>query len=148
MFNFLKNSFNLITDPRPRMSFFVFLGAFLLSCFVYKFLRRFENRIFGYHLEDDTYENSVCSATFITAGSEMLWANAVPYHRIPDSSTVTSRNNFKSVEAIKSNSVNNSSSFQNYYLHNFTDEDYNLKRKEKLYLTALNRSCPRKSKYR
>ena len=100
MFNFLRNSFSLITDPRPRMSFFVFLGAFLLNFFVYKFLRRLENRIFGYHFDDadEAYENSISWATTTSAGPDMLWANPVPYHSIPDSSTVTSRNNVKSVE--------------------------------------------------
>ena len=139
---------SLISDPLPRMSFFLFLSAFLLSCFVYKFLRRLENRIFGYHFddEDDAYENSIGSATTTSAGPDMLWANLVPYHSIPDSSIVTPRNNLKSVEVFKNNSVNNSFSFRNHCQHKSTDEDYNLKRKDKLYLAALNRSCPRKSK--
>ena len=78
IFDFFRNSFSLITDPLPRMSLFVFLGALFLSYFVYKFLSRFENRFFGYHLdfEDDTYENFIGSTTTITVGPNMLWAVA------------------------------------------------------------------------
>ena len=62
-----------------------------------------------------------------------------------------SRNSFKAIEVFKNinstvNFVNNSSNLQNDNQHNYTHEEYNLMRKGKLYLSALNRNCPRKNR--
>ena len=101
MLKFLRSSFSLITDPLPRMSFSVFLGAFLLSCFVYKFLRRFESRFFENHLDDeddDAYENFIGSATTSLAEPSVLCVNPTPFGNILDSSVVDYplyRNSFK-----------------------------------------------------
>ena len=90
MLNFLRNSISLITDPRPRMSFFVFLGAFILSYFVYKFLRRFEKRFFEYHLDegDDVYENIAGSATTTLDEPNALCVNPNPFDNTLDSTAV------------------------------------------------------------
>ena len=137
------------------MAFFVFLGAFILSYCVYKFLRRLECKYFGYHLdfEDDAYEILIGSATIISAGPETLWSNPVPNDNILDPYALNnhpSRNSFEAAAVFKNihnaNSIDDFSNFLNDNPSAYTDEDYYLDRKDKLYLSALNKSCPRKSR--
>ena len=88
IFDFFRNSFSLITDPLPRMSFFVFLGTLFFSYFVYMFFRRFENRYFGDHFddEDDAYENFIGSAITTSIELNVLCVNLIRFGNILDSS--------------------------------------------------------------
>ena len=126
------------------MSFFVFLGAFFLSYFVYKFLRRFETRFFEYYLdnEDDSRKNFLASATNISAGANVLLAKPNPIKNIFRSSRANFSPHRNSIKPDQS--VIKPFSLQNNYQHNSTGEDYYLMRKDKLYFSALNRSRPRK----
>ena len=74
----------------------------------------------------------------------MLCVNPVPFGNILNSSEINYspfRNSFKPDDF-----ANNLSGIENGHQHNYTDEGNDLKKKEMLYLSALNRSCPRKSK--
>ena len=115
---------SLISDPLPRMSFFLFLSAFLLSCFVYKFLRRFESRFFEYHLDDDAYENFIGSAATNLAEPNVWCVNLIPFGNDLDSSAVNYspyKNSF-----IPENFSYNPSSIQNSHHQNCTYEDCDL----------------------
>ena len=102
---------------------------------VYKFLGRFEKWFFEYYVDG---ENSVDSTTAISAESSVLWKNPILFDNTPDSYAInylSNRNSFKLADF-----VNIISSLQNDYQHNYTDENYNLRRKEKLYFSASKRS--------
>ena len=118
MLKFLRSFFSLITDPLPRMSFFVFLGAFFLSCFIYKFLRRFECRFFEYHLddEDDAYENFTGSASATLAEPNMIYVNPIPFANVVDSSAVSYSPYRNSINP--EDSTNYPSNVQNGHHHN------------------------------
>ena len=150
MLVFFRNYVSLITDPHPRMAFFVLLGAFIMSYCVYEFLKGLECRYFEHHPDDeDTYEISIGSTTTITTASDMLWGNPVPNDNILDPYAVnkpSSRNSFKEIvffnysNTNSTSSINYFSSFQFDNQPDYTEEEYNLKKKEKLYLSSLNRS--------
>ena len=120
------------------------LGSFILSNFVYRFLRRYEKSYFEYHHlddEDDAYENFISSTTTIFVGPKILWFNPNPFDNTSDSSAVNYppyNNSFKLTD-----SVNNCCNIHNGFQHN-SDEEHISMRKEKLYLLELNRSRPRK----
>ena len=101
--------------------------------------------------EADARENFVCpSATVTLAGSSMLWCDDIEGYKfkvIHSSSTVanSSTNSYSEIvdlhDQIKSTLlVEQSKNFQNRYPQISTDEESDLKKKEKLYILVLNRS--------
>lgn len=150
---FLKYFISLITDPYLRMANILFLGVLILSYFLYKFLRRFF--IAEYHQTyDDAFRSNLSPAIVTTAGPGGLCENQLIYNRhnrVLKSSTPCKKflvKNHKNTgireknSKLKPNSLINQSQFKSSNPENYVEEERDLKKKDDLYLAALNRGRP------
>ena len=131
---------------------FLFLGVIFLSYFCYKFFRRFILKLFEYHPTGEVKARKcfVSPAIVTSDGCGVLWSDEIQGYKfeiIHSSSTATnSSTNIHSeivdlkdqIKNVSTSIVEESKKFQNRYQQIHIDEEADLKRKERLYISALN----------
>ena len=140
------------------MAFFLFLGIIFLSYFCYEFLRRIVFKFFEYHPtgEVGSLKSFVSPKTVTSAGRDVLWSDEVQGYKLKIIHISFIEANFyanihsqlvdlhSQIKWGFTSTVEESKYFQNTNQRIRIDEETDLKRKKKLYISALNIDRPHK----